>query len=121
MKIIRSRYQVVKTITKEHPTIAQLIQYDKNLYAAIRRRFHSLNEFRRQKGYQINKFDNNAQSRYEDVELIASLREWAHKHKTTPTFRAFNASKNGYQAHAATILEHFGSWNAALQAAGIRG
>lgn len=114
---IMGRYQVVKTITKEHPTIPQLEQYDRTLYGAIRRRFGNLEEFRRKNKF---KMLANHGSRYEDIELIACLREWSRKNRRTPTFRAFNSSRNGYQAHAATILEHFGSWRAALQVAGLR-
>lgn|SRR3990167_4920457 len=115
---IMARYTVVKAIVKDEPEIPQLKKYDRTLYDAIRRRFGSLHGFRHAKGFRLKK--SNVGSRYENIELIAHLREWAAKHKTLPTYSGFNASRNGYHASASTILGHFGSWNAALQAAGLR-
>ena len=115
---IMGRYHVVKAIIGDHPTIPQLINNDRTLYDGIRRRYGSLHGFRRKYGYRLERV--NRGSRYEDVELIAMLRSWAKKHKKGPSIRAFNLSRHLDQPHASTILEHFGSWNAAMHAAGLR-
>jgi len=56
--------------------------------------------------------------RYTDDEILAALRSSAERLGRSPTMREFAADPET-QVHPQTVIEHFGTWNAAKRAAGL--
>ena len=56
--------------------------------------------------------------RYTDDEILDELRASAERLGRSPTMREF-AADAGTQVHPQTVIEHFGTWNAAKRAAGL--
>jgi hypothetical protein len=56
--------------------------------------------------------------RYTDEEILAELRASAERLGRSPTMREF-ANDRGARVHPQTVIEHFGTWNAAKRAAGL--
>ena len=56
--------------------------------------------------------------RYTDEEILAELRASADRLGRSPTMREF-AADGGASVHPQTVIEHFGTWNAAKRAAGL--
>ena len=56
--------------------------------------------------------------RYTDEEILAELRASAVRLGRSPTMREFAADPEA-SAHPQTVIEHFGTWNAAKRAAGL--
>jgi hypothetical protein len=56
--------------------------------------------------------------RYTDEQILAALRDSAERLGRSPTMREFAADPET-QVHPQTVIEHFGSWNAAKRAAGL--
>lgn len=56
--------------------------------------------------------------RYSDDELLAELRASAERLGRSPTMREF-ANDSRTRVHPQTVIEHFGSWNAAKREAGL--
>lgn len=56
--------------------------------------------------------------RYTDDEILAELRESAVRLGRSPTMREF-ADDPEARVHPQTVIEHFGTWNAAKRAAGL--
>jgi Homing endonuclease associated repeat len=57
--------------------------------------------------------------RYTDDEILAELRASAVRLGRSPTMREFAADPEA-SVHPQTVIEHFGTWNAAKRAAGLR-
>ena len=57
--------------------------------------------------------------RYTDDEILAELRASAARLGRSPTMREF-AADPAANVHPQTVIEHFGTWNAAKRAAGLR-
>ena len=57
--------------------------------------------------------------RYTDEEILAELRASARRLGRSPTMREFAADPEA-AVHPQTVIEHFGTWNAAKRAAGLR-
>ena len=57
--------------------------------------------------------------RYTDEEILAELRASATRLGRSPTMREFTADAEA-SVHPQTVIEHFGTWNAAKRAAGLR-
>jgi Homing endonuclease associated repeat len=57
--------------------------------------------------------------RYTDDEILAELRTSATRLGRSPTMREFAADAEA-RVHPQTVIEHFGTWNAAKRAAGLR-
>ena len=57
--------------------------------------------------------------RYTDEEILAELRASADRLGRSPTMREFAADEEA-SVHPQTVIEHFGTWNAAKRAAGLR-
>jgi Homing endonuclease associated repeat len=57
--------------------------------------------------------------RYTEDEILAELRASATRLGRSPTMREFAADPEA-EVHPQTVIEHFGSWNAAKRAAGLR-
>ena len=57
--------------------------------------------------------------RYTDEEILAELRASASRLGRSPTMREFAADAEA-SVHPQTVIEHFGTWNAAKRAAGLR-
>jgi hypothetical protein len=56
--------------------------------------------------------------RYSDEEILAELRASSERLGRSPTMREFAADAET-QVHPQTVIEHFGTWNAAKRAAGL--
>ncbi len=56
--------------------------------------------------------------RYSDDQILAELRECAERLGRSPTMREF-AQDEKTTVHPQTVIEHFGSWNAAKRRAGL--
>src|SRR5438128_1486433 len=56
--------------------------------------------------------------RYTDAEILGELRAAAERAGRSPTMREF-ALDPGARVHPQTVIEHFGTWNAAKGAAGL--
>ena len=56
--------------------------------------------------------------RYTDEEILAELRASAARLGRSPTMREFAADSEA-SVHPQTVIEHFGTWNAAKRAAGL--
>ncbi|MFN8222589.1 MAG: hypothetical protein U0R50_04985 [Gaiellales bacterium] len=56
--------------------------------------------------------------RYTDEEILAELRASAERLGRSPTMREFAADEQA-RVHPQTVIEHFGSWNAAKRSAGL--
>jgi Homing endonuclease associated repeat len=56
--------------------------------------------------------------RYSDEEIVAQLRASAKRIGRSPTMREF-AADSETSVHPQTVIEHFGSWNAAKRQAGL--
>lgn len=57
--------------------------------------------------------------RYTDEEILAELRSSAARLGRSPTMREFAADAEA-SVHPQTVIEHFGTWNAAKRAAGLQ-
>ncbi|MCZ7587766.1 MAG: hypothetical protein M5U27_02650 [Gaiella sp.] len=57
--------------------------------------------------------------RYTDDEILAELRASAARLERSPTMREFAADAEA-GVHPQTVIEHFGTWNAAKRAAGLQ-
>jgi hypothetical protein len=56
--------------------------------------------------------------RYTDEEILEELRQAAERLGRSPTMREF-ADDGEARVHPQTVIEHFGTWNAAKRAAGL--
>jgi Homing endonuclease associated repeat len=64
-------------------------------------------------------FQAGIRKRYSDEDLLAELLACAERLGRSPTMREF-AEDPRVQVHPQTVIEHFGSWNAAKREAGLR-
>ena len=63
-------------------------------------------------------FQAGLRKRYTDEAILAELRASAERLGRSPTMREFGADP-GTKVHPQTVIEHFGSWNAAKRQAGL--
>jgi len=63
-------------------------------------------------------FQRGLRKRYSDEEILAELRASAARLGRSPTMREFGAD-TAARVHPQTVIEHFGSWNAAKREAGL--
>ena len=63
-------------------------------------------------------FQAGIRKRYSDEQIVAELRACAERLSRSPTMREFAADEQT-TVHPQTVIEHFGSWNAAKRAAGL--
>jgi hypothetical protein len=63
-------------------------------------------------------FQAGIRKRYSDDQIVAELTACAQRLGRSPTMREF-AADTGTTVHPQTVIEHFGSWNAAKRAAGL--
>jgi hypothetical protein len=63
-------------------------------------------------------FQAGIRKRYTDEQILAELRESAERLGRSPTMREFAADAQT-RVHPQTVIEHFGSWNAAKRQAGL--
>jgi len=63
-------------------------------------------------------FRTGLRKRYSDERILAELREAADRLGRSPTMREFSADPETV-VHPQTVIEHFGSWNAAKRQAGL--
>ncbi len=64
-------------------------------------------------------FQAGIRKRYSDEQILDELRASAERLGRSPTMREFAADAQT-TVHPQTVIEHFGSWNAAKRAAGPR-
>jgi hypothetical protein len=63
-------------------------------------------------------FQAGIRKRYSDEQILAELRASAQRLERSPTMKEF-AADPGATVHPQTVIEHFGTWNAAKRAAGL--
>src|ERR671939_2095356 len=63
-------------------------------------------------------FQAGIRKRYSDEQILAELRACADRLGRSPTMREFSADPET-TVHPQTVIEHFGSWNAAKRSAGL--
>jgi hypothetical protein len=63
-------------------------------------------------------FQAGIRKRYSDAQIVAELKACAERLGRSPTMREFAADPET-TAHPQTVIEHFGSWNAAKRASGL--
>src|SRR2546423_6525818 len=63
-------------------------------------------------------FQSGIRKRYSDEQILAELRASAERLNRSPTMREFAADPKT-TVHPQTVIEHFGSWNAAKREAGL--
>ena len=63
-------------------------------------------------------FRSGIRKRYSDEEILAELRAHAERRGRSPTMKEFAADPET-RVHPQTVIEHFGTWNAAKRAAGL--
>ena len=63
-------------------------------------------------------FQSGIRKRYSDEQIVAELKACAERLGRSPTMREF-AADTATSVHPQTVIEHFGSWNAAKRAAGL--
>ena len=63
-------------------------------------------------------FQAGIRKRYSDEQIVAELQASAERLGRSPTMREFAADEQT-SVHPQTVIEHFGSWNAAKRAAGL--
>ena len=63
-------------------------------------------------------FQSGIRKRYSDEQILAELRASAERLARSPTMKEF-AADTGASVHPQTVIEHFGTWNAAKRAAGL--
>src|SRR5919201_2773515 len=63
-------------------------------------------------------FQAGIRKRYTDEQILAELRACAERLGRSPTMREFGADPET-TVHPQTVIEHFGSWNAAKREAGL--
>ena len=63
-------------------------------------------------------FQRGIRKRYSDEEILAELRAHAERRGRSPTMKEFAADPET-RVHPQTVIEHFGTWNAAKRAAGL--
>ena len=109
-QILRRFLIVADTVGKE-PSEAELRQHDPPLEVAIRRRYGSLNTFRKQEGFMIVK----KHPILSDDSILAAIRSKARRLRRIPRPSDFRAGPPG----RTSIINRFGSWNRALETAGF--
>jgi hypothetical protein len=67
---------------------------------------------------QLEAFQAGMRRRYSDEQILEQLRGCAERLGRSPTMREFAADEET-TVHPQTVIEHFGSWNAAKRAAGL--
>jgi hypothetical protein len=66
----------------------------------------------------LERFQSGIRKRYSDEEIVQQLVECAQRLGRSPSMREFSADSET-TVHPQTVIEHFGSWNAAKRAAGL--
>src|SRR5215208_597046 len=64
-------------------------------------------------------FQTRLRRRYSDAQILGELRACAERLDRSPTIREFGEDP-GTTVHPQTVVERFGSWNAAKRQAGLR-
>src|ERR1700687_5008576 len=80
-----------------------------------KRRFRAVAEIDPKK---LAEFQAGIRKRYSDDQILAELRASAERLGRSPTMKGF-AADSGTRVHPQTVIEHFGTWNAAKRAAGL--
>jgi hypothetical protein len=67
---------------------------------------------------ELERFQSGIRKRYSDEEIVEQLLDCARRLGRSPSMREFAADPET-SVHPQTVIEHFGSWNAAKRAAGL--
>ena len=67
---------------------------------------------------ELARFQAGIRRRYSDTQILDELRRSAKRLERSPTMKEF-AADPGARVHPQTVIEHFGTWNAAKRAAGL--
>lgn len=105
---IKKRFEVVMNQTAHSPTYSEIQKYDSNLIDIIRRRYKTLNNFKKIIGCSINLPGNKEWSR---EKVVAWVRKFMYDNKRIPTSVEFG--------HKHVYRYYFGSWQQVLQMSGV--
>lgn len=98
------------------PTYGEMDELGAHSPSTYRRRFGSWREAVREAGFSTDPLSGGAKRRIPERELLGELRRLADEYGRTPTYEELQADG---QYAGATYLSRFGSWNEALEAAGL--
>lgn len=110
---IESRFLGIADMLGKSPSQRDLEKYDESLFAAIRRRYSTLNNFRKKMGYEVKEMPN----KYSDAELLSYVRAFYKEKGRVPRANDFRKGS----PNIITFRNHFGSWHRALSCAGLGG
>ena len=117
---IMARYDVVKRIVGRIPMDGDFKKHDIKLWQTVKARHGTLNTFRKHIGektltmQQATKLYSKSK-----LELIAALRAYAHKYGKRPPARYFDQPGHDGPGRT-TFYKYFGSWDNALNSAGLK-
>lgn len=112
-QLVRKYEICCETLGKEIITTLEMRHEDSCAYEAIRQRFGGLAKFRKTFDFPVSPHDTKYKRKYHtEVSLIAAIRFVAKQTGRIPKKYDFRRIKG--QAHAETIVNHFGSWRRAM-------
>src|SRR3990167_501118 len=119
---IIARMEIVKEIAKNSVlTSRDIRKYDRSLYENICAKYGSFKKASRILKIQYSRRGEYQPSKYEDVKIIASLRNWVLNHNDS--LKLDTRNKKGFWPSVLpskrTIYRHFGSWRRAKMMAGL--
>lgn len=109
-QIVR-RYMIIVDALGKEPSVRQLTKHDEPLWMAIRRRFKTLNKFRKKNNFEVIK----RAKLFESDELIGHLKKFFILNGAVPRSKDFVSGS----PNTNTIVRHFGSWHRALILSGF--
>lgn len=108
---IMRRFMIVSDTIGREPGLRDLMEHDHSLWGAIRRRYKTINNFRKKNNFTVLKRAPLFESDY----LLSYIRKFVHENKRIPTASSMRVHTPNIQ----TFRNHFGSWHKALILAGV--
>src|ERR671925_696083 len=115
ISVVTARCIQLNLLTPHDSTCARLSSLYPYCMAKGRPSFRAIAEIDRDA---LESFQAGIRKRYSDEQILAELRASADRLGRSPTMREFAADPET-TVHPQTVIEHFGSWNAAKRSAGL--
>src|SRR5919109_5168877 len=115
ISVVTARCIQLNLLTPHDSTCARLSSLYPYCMAKGRPSFRAIAEIDREA---LESFQAEILKRYSDEQILAELRACADRLGRSPTMREF-AADSETTVHPQTVIEHFGSWNAAKRSAGL--
>ena len=112
---ILKRINIVGDKVGHFPSQTEMEEHDSACLSGIIVRYKTWNNFKQQN----TKEDLKLRPLYTKEKIIVKIRDWVKENKRFPVKRDFNKTNYKYPGMN-TIRKHFGSWNRALQVAGLK-